>query len=69
MDGSSQTVGDICNLNTFSFQGWSWKENKFNFFFFNHGRAHFYSQSFSEFSAAELRKTTVSGGRSTEHRD
>lgn len=33
MDGSSQTVGDICNLNTFSFQGWSWKENKFNFFF------------------------------------
>lgn len=37
-----QTVGDTCNLNTFSFQGWPWKKSKFSFFvFFYHGRARF----------------------------
>lgn len=33
-----QTVGDIHNLNTLFFQGWSWKKSSF---FFPYGRAHF----------------------------
>lgn len=33
-----QTVGDIHNLKTLFFQGWSWKKSSF---FFPYGRAHF----------------------------
>lgn len=33
-----QTVGDIHNLNTFFFQGWSWKKSSF---FFPYRRVHF----------------------------
>lgn len=60
-----QTVGDACNLNTFSFQEWSWKKSKFNFFFFKQWKNPLYkSVFFRVYVWQSCSKTTVSVPRS-----